>query len=160
MISLVQKWIETNIPFVVLLVLFILSLIFEVTRIPLNPYKHIQRKLKQFVQMVGDLMFSNQREKENEIKNELKEIRNQLNNLNEKINDGDRQTLVRSILRFADECRIGVKHSKEMFDTILKDVDKYEAMYSKDKQFDSIMENAIQYIKEVNRECLKTNTYL
>lgn len=160
MISFVQSWIEKNIPFVVLLVLFVLSLIFEVTRIPLNPYKHIQSKLKQFVQMVGDLMFSNQREKETELKNELREIRIQLNNLNEKINEGDRQTLVRSILRFADECRIGVRHSKEMFDTVLKDIDKYESLYHENNKFDSIIENAILYIKDVNRDCLKTNSYL
>ncbi len=74
-----------------------------------------------------------------------------------------RQARVR-ILRFADECRRGEKHSKEHFDTVLSDggdVDIYEDYCRKHPKFpNSKTATSVKIIKELYEECLKDNKFI
>lgn len=68
------------------------------------------------------------------------------------------------ILRFADECRRGEKHSKEHFDTVLSeggDVDIYEDYCSKHPKFpNSKTTTSVKIIKELYEDCLKDNKFI
>lgn len=71
--------------------------------------------------------------KHNEILNSVKNLEKTLVCVSEKVNDIERinaeveaKNIRNRIVRFADEIRVGVKHSKDMFDQILIDCDSYE----------------------------------
>lgn len=53
------------------------------------------------------------------------------------------------IVRFADEIRIGIRHSKDMYDQVLIDCDSYEDFCKRNDWFlNSIAEVSIRKIKE------------
>lgn len=78
--------------------------------------------------------------------------------------DDDEQwaSLSRShILRFGDELRHGVSHSKEHFDQILLDISKYELYCDTHKDYlNDVAHETIKHIKNTYRECLIKNSFL
>ena len=65
------------------------------------------------------------------------------------------------ILRFNDEIMIGEKHSKEHYDEILKDIDKYENYCEINPNYENNRaELAIQIIKNEYAERLKYHNFL
>lgn len=74
-----------------------------------------------------------------------------------------RQARVR-ILRFADECRRGEKHSKDHFDSLLSeggDIDAYEDYCDKHPKFKNNMTaTSVKIIKELYENCLKENKFI
>ena len=78
--------------------------------------------------------------------------------------DDDEQwaSLSRShILRFGDELRHGVSHSKEHFDQILLDISKYESYCSTHKDYiNDVANETIKHIKSTYQECLIKNSFL
>ena len=74
----------------------------------------------------------------------------------------DRAQTARSrILRFGDELRLKQKHSKDMFDSILIDVDTYEKYCAKHEDFSNNVTLAtITIVKDVYQECLINNEFL
>lgn len=78
--------------------------------------------------------------------------------------DDDEQwaSLSRShILRFGDELRHGVSHSKEHFDQILLDISKYESYCKAHKDYlNDVANETIKHIKNTYQECLNKNSFL
>ena len=78
--------------------------------------------------------------------------------------DDDEQwaSLSRShILRFGDELRHGVSHSKEHFDQILLDISKYELYCDTHKDYlNDVAHETIKHIKNTYQECLNKNSFL
>ena len=74
-----------------------------------------------------------------------------------------RQARVR-ILRFADECRRGEKHSKEHFDSIMAedgDIDIYEDYCNRHPKFPNSKTTAsVKIIKELYERCLKEDKFI
>lgn len=74
-----------------------------------------------------------------------------------------RQARVR-ILRFADECRRGEKHSKEHFDSIMSeggDIDMYEDYCKSHPMFpNSKTAASVKVIKELYEHCLKEDKFI
>lgn len=65
------------------------------------------------------------------------------------------------ILRFGDELRLGVKHSKDSFDNILQTISDYDTYCKAHPDFkNKIAEVNERYIEEVYEICLKNNTFL
>lgn len=65
------------------------------------------------------------------------------------------------ILRFNDEVMIGMDHSKEHFDEILQDIDRYEKYCESHTNYENNKAVlAIQTIKEEYAYCLKHNGFL
>ena len=65
------------------------------------------------------------------------------------------------ILRFDDEIRHGEKHSKEHFDQIIEDIDKYEDYCRDHPEFpNSKVVFAIRNIKNVYQKCTDEGTFL
>lgn len=74
----------------------------------------------------------------------------------------DRATNARiRILRFSDEVRHGVRHSKEAFDQINLDIDMYKSYCREHPNYQNNRGHmAISNIERVYAECLKTNNFL
>lgn len=65
------------------------------------------------------------------------------------------------ILRFGDECRIHMKHSKEMFDQALEDIDTYEKYCDAHPEFlNNKTVLTIQLIKDAYQKCVENNDFL
>lgn len=66
-----------------------------------------------------------------------------------------------SIIAFSDELRIGVRHSEEMFDEVLRTVDKYEEFCRLHKDYpNSKAVTAIMRIRDSYAERLENNDFL
>lgn len=67
----------------------------------------------------------------------------------------------RRILRFADEIRSKVRHSKEFFDDVLADISFYKNYCKENPKFENekaVM--AIELIEETYKKCLRENDFL
>ena len=74
--------------------------------------------------------------------------------------DQQKQGIRRSILRFADECRISRKHSQEMFLNALRDIDEYERLCTLTADPNNVVREAIEYIRETYHKRLIENDFL
>ncbi len=142
-----------HVPTAIVMMLFLLSLLCEISKLPLNPWKYIGRLLKSIILGLGDIMTGNLREQLSAVIDRLNEI--EVSQKTERKNN-----VRRSILKFADECRVGTKHSKEMFINVMTDIDEYMELCHDTDDPNSVIEEAICYIKEINHECLVENSYL
>lgn len=65
------------------------------------------------------------------------------------------------ILRFGDECRIGIRHSKDYFDQIETDITTYEHYCANHPNFKNNMTViTAEYINKIFARCLETNDFL
>lgn len=65
------------------------------------------------------------------------------------------------ILRFGDEIRHGVVHSKEHFDQVLLDISKYERYCDSHKDYlNDVAHATIKLIKNTYQKCLEENNFL
>lgn len=93
-----------------------------------------------------------------------KELIDDVNDLKDKVSALERSDVVDCrvrILRFADELRRSIKHSKETFDQVLSDIDTYERYCAGHPDF---MNNktiaAKTKILEVYSDCIDNNSFL
>lgn len=127
--------------------------LFEVSKIPLNPWSTVVKMFKKALSSAGDALTK-------DIKEQLVEIRHDLTELKTDYTEEKKKNLRRSILRFADECRLKREHSKEMFNHVLKDIDEYKVICRETSDPNSVIDEAIQIIKEANHICNRDNRYL
>ncbi len=119
------------------------SIFIEITPIKVNPISHI-------LKWIGSQLNKGLTEK--------------INKMEEKIDVLEQSNVVSCrvrILRFADELRRGEKHSQEMFDQALSDVDTYDKYCIEHPEFKNnktVM--ARKRILEVYSDCLENNTFL
>ena len=67
----------------------------------------------------------------------------------------------RRILRADDELRIGIKHSKDFFEDILRDIDSYEAYCDAHPHFKNrVAESAIKNVADTYDHCKAANDFL
>lgn len=65
------------------------------------------------------------------------------------------------ILQFSDECRHGTKHSKEHFDQINQDIDRYRAYCNSHPDYQNNRSvQAIANIERIYQKCLADNSFL
>ena len=140
-------------PAAFLTAILILSALCEVSKIPINPWSKIGGLFKKLLRLLGDAMNGDIQSQMDEITAHLKEIED-----TRKVER--KKNIRRSILRFSDECRVGTRHSKEMFINVLSDIDEYELLCRDTDDPNSVIEEAIEYIKELNHKCHKENSYL
>lgn len=119
----------------------------QIAPIKLNPWTWIARAIGRAIN--GEVI-----EEVNQLKKEVQEIRKK----NAEHNAEERRV---RILRFGDEILHDVKHSKEHFDNILKDVSVYE-QYCKDHPD---FENGrtvltIETIEETYKKCFDSHSFL
>lgn len=124
-----------------------LSVFIEITPIKLNPWSWLAKK-------IGKAMNAELIEKVDKLESDLKQMRDE----NEEQTAKDNRT---AILRFGDELRIGIKHSKESFDNILITISDYDHYCESHSEFKNrITEINEKYISDIFDECLRKNTFL
>ena len=96
-----------------------------------------------------------------ELLEEIQTLKHDVKN-NKRDNDEEWASSRRSnILRFGDELRRGVCHSKEHFDQVLLEISKYENYCKAHPEFVNNRANAtIIQIKKIYQECLEENKFL
>lgn len=137
----------------VLLVLFILSICVDVSKLPLNPWKALAKLGTSALNALGKALTS-------DIKSDIQSLHDRLTDLESAQKVELKQMRRRAILRFADECRIGTRHSKEMFDNVLKDISDYERMCSDTHDPNHVLQEGVRIIEECYRKCMADNDFL
>ena len=103
-----------------------------------------------------------------EIIDRLDDVEKKIINIEERDSEQDRKSeeerakaARRRILRFADEIRSKVRHSKEFFDDVLADISFYKNYCKENPKFENekaVM--AIELIEETYKKCLRENDFL
>jgi hypothetical protein len=124
-----------------------ISGIIQISPIKLNPWSWVAKK-------IGRAINAEVIEKVDKLEEDLAEMQNSAEENRAKQNRSD-------ILRFGDELRLGIKHSKESFDNVLGTISDYDKYCTDHPTFkNKIAEINERYIAEVYEECLRNNTFL
>ena len=125
----------------------VLMTIIQITPIKINPWSWLGRCIGRAIN--------------GEVLEKLNALTNKVNELEAK-DEEEWVTLSRThILRFGDEILHGVKHSKEHFDQILVDIDRYIDYCDKHPGYKNEMANAtIKLIRETYQKCMKQHDFL
>ena len=121
--------------------------IFEVSKIPLNPWSWLAKKIGHAIN--GEVI-----EKVDQLGEDVKTLR-------EECDERDATLCRARILRFGDEILHEVRHSKEHFDQILSDITTYEQYCGNHPCFrNNIAAATIDRIRQVYRDRLAKNDFL
>lgn len=97
-------------------------------------------------------------DKTEEVMKEIKAIRQEIKDLKEDLDEHIATNARVRILQFSDECRHGLKHSKESFDQVHQDIDYYNAYCRSHPDYEnSRAVAAIEHIRAVYTKCLANN---
>lgn len=95
------------------------------------------------------------------LKEKMDEMNDSMSDLKRTSNEGLALTWRYRILRFDDEIRHEIRHTKEHFDQILDDITKYSRYCDDHKEFPNDKAVfAIENIKRVYRQCTEEGTFL
>lgn len=96
-----------------------------------------------------------------ELSGEIKSVKSTLNRHIEKDAEQDALQARRRIINFADECRRGVRHSSEHFDSILDDITFYRQYCDDHPKFrNEKAAHSIKYVDEVYDKTKKENSFI
>ena len=127
--------------------LVVLLTIVQITPIKINPWSWLGRCIGRAIN--------------GEVLERLKALTKEVDDIKAS-NEEEWVTLSRThILRFGDEILHGTKHSKEHFDQILADIDRYMDYCNDHPGYKNEMANAtIKLIRETYQKCLKQHNFL
>ena len=122
----------------------------------------------EFLKNVFDRLTQRKKVTIEEIGTKLDEQSKQIDSLEEAFNqknkeDAEKEAKAarRRILRADDEIRMGMKHSKDFFDDVLRDIDAYEEFCDEHPHFKNrCAESAIRNIAETYDTCKAQNSFL
>lgn len=126
--------------------LIVLTLI-QIAPIKINPWTYIAKKIGRSIN--------------GEVLDEVTKVSANLSALKKEFDEYRADVSRNHILRFNDDILHDVKHSKEHFDQILKDVNDYEIYCDVHKDYKNNVANlAIQNIKQAYKKCSEDNSFL
>lgn len=138
-----------------------LSTFLEFSKIKVNPWSalfHFIGKAinKDVLEQIGEF-----RTEQDKLKADVNGLRKQMD-AQEVAHEEDKVVTARiRILRFGDECRQHVRHSKEHWDQTMKDITKYEKYCELHPEFENnITVETSKYLKELYHKCLLENDFL
>ena len=122
----------------------------------------------EFLKNVFDRITQRKKVTIEEIGTKLDEQSKQIDSLEEAFNqknkeDAEKEAKAarRRILRADDEIRMGMKHSKDFFDDVLRDIDAYEEFCDEHPHFKNrCAESAIRNVSETYDTCKAQNSFL
>lgn len=182
----VGQWIVSNVGWTVIIVLFLISGLFKIVRIEINPIgwiigwigKHFTKDVKNDIadlkkdtnQKIADLRedLDAFEQKTNESISQMKtstgvncELLKARLDAMEKSNDMQSVRQIKGhVLDFANSCRNGRKHTMEDFKNILAENDEYEALVEKYHIKNNFYTEDIRFIKDTYQKCLRENNFL
>ena len=115
--------------------LAILSIVIEVAPIKLNPWSYLLKSLGNKINA--------------DVINRLEIVEGQLKAQDSKIDNNEKDRIRYEILDFARSCRKNDPHTKEEFDHILEQYDKYEVILAKLEQPNGKVTQAMKYITQL-----------
>ena len=122
----------------------------------------------EFLKNVFDRITQRKKVTIEEIGTKLDEQSKQIDSLEEAFNqknkeDAEKEAKAarRRVLRADDEIRMGMKHSKDFFDDVLRDIDTYEEFCDEHPHFKNrCAESAIRNVSETYDTCKAQNSFL
>ena len=126
--------------------LAIFSIVVEVAPIKVNPWTAILKS-------IGSRMNA-------DILTRLKEVETQLEKQDAKIDNNEKDRIRFEILDFARTCRKHEKHTKEEFDHIFEQYDKYEVILASLEQPNGKVTQAMHFISEVYQKILGDDDFI
>jgi ElaB/YqjD/DUF883 family membrane-anchored ribosome-binding protein len=122
----------------------------------------------EFLKNVFDRITQRRKVTIEEIGNKLDEQGKQIDSLEETFNqknqeDAEKEAKAarRRILRADDEIRMGMKHSKDFFEDVLRDIDAYEEFCDEHPHFKNrCAESAIKNVSDTYDTCKAQNSFL
>ncbi len=153
MIRAVLDWIQAN-AFLDFVIFFIFTYVLEISKIKIDPWTAAGRAIGKAIN--------------HDVIERLDDLDERIDNL-EKHRESDKEELEiekteerrTRILRAADEIRVDIKHSKEFFDEIMRDVSRYESFCRDHEDYHN--NRAVVSIKIITDEyerCMRENSFL
>lgn len=147
--------------------LTLMSLI-QIAPIKLNPWTWVGKVIKYGLKLLGRAINSELMDEVAEVKKDVAGLKSDVSDVQDKMQELSSSTGEEAaisararILRFGDEVLHGQKHSKDHFDSVLKDAKKYSRYCSTHPDFENgVTEPTIERIKEVYQERLEKNDFL
>ncbi len=119
--------------------LIILMSLVEFSKIEINPWSWI-----------GNIFNKELRSKIDSQANQINDLSNKISNVQTEVNENAAMSSRYRILRFDDEIRHKVLHTKEHYDQIIVDIDIYEAFCKRNPEFrNNLAHKAIGNIKKM-----------
>lgn len=124
-----------------------LSGVVEFSKIKINPWTWLARHIGRAIN--------------GEVLDKMDTLNERVDKIEARQDERDAKTARTHILRFGDEVRIGVRHSKESFDEVLADITAYETYCNAHPEFpNNRTRSAEKFISETYDECLRENKFL
>lgn len=126
----------------------------EFSKIKINPWTWLARHVGRAIN--GEVL-----DKVDGISTRVDKLADKVDQSEARQDERDAKTARNHILRFGDEVRIGVRHSKESFDEVLADITAYESYCNAHPEFPNNRTRAAEkFISETYDECLRENKFL
>lgn len=131
-----------------------LSGVVEFSKIKINPWTWLARHVGRAIN--GEVL-----DKMDALNERVDKLSGKVDQIEARQDERDAKTARTHILRFGDEVRIGVRHSKESFDEVLADITAYETYCNAHPEFPNNRTRAAEkFISETYDECLRENKFL
>ena len=131
-----------------------LSCVVEFSKIKINPWTWLARHVGRAIN--GEVL-----DKMDTLNERVDKLSDKVDKIEARQDERDAKTARTHILRFGDEVRIGVRHSKESFDEVLADITAYESYCNAHPEFPNNRTRAAEkFISETYDECLRENKFL
>lgn len=135
-------------------IVFLLMTLVQITPLKINPWswiaKHIGRAING--EVIEDIA---------KIRGDIKELQRDQEEQKQKREEDKADEARNRILRFSDELRMHTDHSEEMFDQVLRDIDKYEKYCRDHPDYkNSKAVDAIQLTREVYHKCKQEDRFI
>ena len=135
-------------------ILVAMSGVIEVSKIKLNPWSWLARHVGRAIN--GEVL-----DKMDTLNERVDKLSGKVDQSEARQDERDAKTARTHILRFGDEVRIGIRHSKESFDEVLADITAYETYCNAHPEFPNNRTRAAEkFISETYDECLRENKFL
>lgn len=126
-------------PAELLLIVSVVSVFFEVSKIKVNPISFLLR-------WIGKKMFE--------------PFDSRLGKLEKSIDENEMDRIRWEVLGFANRCRNGDRHTKEEFDHVISQNDKYHNLLEKYKMENGVFDAEYAYILRLYKKCQDENDFL
>lgn len=123
----------------VLHILATCGIIIEFTPIKINPLSYILKR-------IGNIMNS--------------DINVQIRRLNDELVEHEIDQLRWNILEFSNSCMQGKNHTKEEFDHVISDHQKYEQILKREGKTNGQVDIAFNAILDIYAKCIRDNSFL
>lgn len=171
----VGQWIVSNLGWAAVIFLFVLSGLFKIVKVEVNPIGWILDKIGNAINRGVNTQIDSLKKdlddfekKTNESIDELKtgtsqncaELQKRLSEM-EKSNDFQSARQIKAhVLEFANSCMTGQKHTLEDFTNLFEENEEYEKLVAKYELKNDVYTEDMKYIKKVYQHCMETNSFL